>query len=251
MPVARLRPISRHVAAVDLHGRFQVAVFLVRHPGGLLLVDAGFPGWQYAVLTAAESLPKPNRITHVVLTHAHADHIGGASEIARITGAEVLCSEAERPFIEEGRPLGGAARGFLARVVLAVHERLAQRRVVRPGVDRTLSDGDRICGLRVLAVPGHTPGQIALVHEADRVVLCADALFHVDGRIGHDPVPGLTMDADAANRSLARIAGLGVVDVAPSHGPAILGDAPERIRSFLAARRRVPASPSQTGDDPL
>ena len=55
MPVARLRPISRHVAAVDLHGRFQVAVFLVRHDRGLALVDTGFPGWEYAVLTAAES----------------------------------------------------------------------------------------------------------------------------------------------------------------------------------------------------
>jgi glyoxylase-like metal-dependent hydrolase (beta-lactamase superfamily II) len=236
MPVARLRPISRRIAAVDLHGRFQVAVFLVRHPGGLLLVDSGFPGWQYAVLTAAESLPKPNRITHVVLTHAHADHIGGASEIARITGAEVLCSAGERPYVE-GRSLAGAARGLVSRVVLAVHERLAQRGVQHPKVDRVLAEGEEVAGLRVIDVPGHTPGQIALVHEEDRVVLCADSLFHVDGRIGYDPVPGLTIDRAAADRSLERIAALGVGDVAPSHGPAILGDAGERIRAFLATRR--------------
>ena len=39
MPVAKLRPISRHVAAVDLHGRFQVAVFLVQN--GVLTARAG------------------------------------------------------------------------------------------------------------------------------------------------------------------------------------------------------------------
>ncbi|HZR80624.1 MAG TPA: MBL fold metallo-hydrolase [Candidatus Binatia bacterium] len=236
MPVARLRPISRHIAAVDLHGRFQVAVFLVRHERGLLLVDAGFPGWAYAVLTAAASLPQPNRITHVVLTHAHADHVGGASEIARVMGAEILCSEDERPYVE-GRSLARAAHGIFPRALLAVHERIAQRRVERPRVDATLAEDERLLGLRVVSVPGHTPGQIGLVHEEDRVVLCADAVFHVEGRLGYDPVPGLTLDASAADRSLARIAELGVQDVVPSHGPAILGDAPDRIRDFLESRR--------------
>src|SRR5258707_4431173 len=83
MPVARLRPISRHIAAVDLHGRFQVAVFLVRHEGGLLLLDAGFPGWHYAILTAAESLPPPDHITHIVLTHSHVDHIERVAILAQ------------------------------------------------------------------------------------------------------------------------------------------------------------------------
>jgi len=236
MPVARLRPISRHIAAVDLHGRFQVAVFLVRHERGLLLVDAGFPGWHYAVLTAARSLPAPNDITEILLTHSHADHVGGASAIAELTGAPVVCSEAERPYVE-GRSLARATTRVLSRLVLSVHHLATQRRVDRPRVDRVVGEGDQLAGLRVMPVPGHTPGQIALVHERDRVLLCADALFHVEGRIRHDPIPGVTVDRDAADRSLARIAELGVADVAPSHGPAILGDAPERIRRFLATRR--------------
>lgn len=232
MPVARLRPISRHIAAVDLHGRFQVAVFLVRYDGGLLLVDAGFPGWHYAILTAAESLPQPNRITHVVLTHAHSDHVGGAAFVARHCGAEVLASAAETPFIE-GRSLARAASGAVSRFVLTVNHWTQGRKVDAVRVTRTIADGDHVCGLRVVEVPGHTPGQIALLHEADRVLLCADALFNVQGRIGHDPIPGMTMNRERAAASLERIAELGCLDVAPSHGPAILGDAPDRIRRFL------------------
>ena len=235
MPVARLRPISRHIAAVDLHGRFQVAVFLVRHEHGLLLVDAGFPGWHYAILTAAESLPQPNRITHVVLTHSHSDHVGGAAFIAKHSGAEVLASAAETPFIE-GRSLSRAATGLFSRLVLAINYWTQGRRVEPIRVTRTVSDGDRICGLRVIDVPGHTPGQIALLHENDHILLCADALFNVQGRIGHDPIPGMTLNRTSAEASLERIAALGCVDVAPSHGPAILGDAPQRIRQFLDGR---------------
>lgn len=235
MPVARLRPISRHIAAVDLHGRFQVAVFLVRHEYGLLLVDAGFPGWHYAILTAAESLPQPNRITHVVLTHSHSDHVGGAAFIAKHSGAEVLASAVETPFIE-GRSLARAATGLFSRLILAINYWTQGRRVEQIRVTRTLTDGDRICGLRVIDVPGHTPGQIALLHEADHVLLCADALFNVQGRIGHDPIPGMTLNRTSAEASLERIAALGCVDVAPSHGPAILGDAPQRIRRFLDGR---------------
>ncbi|MFM8411394.1 MAG: MBL fold metallo-hydrolase [Alphaproteobacteria bacterium] len=235
MPVARLRPISRHVAAVDLHGRFQVAVFLVRHEQGLALVDAGFPGWEYAVLTAAESLPQPNRITTVLLTHAHADHVGAAAAIVAQTEAEVVCGAAEKDYVE-GRSLSRSARGVLPRLVLAVQHWTNRGKVAPIRVDRTVRDGDLVCGLRVVEVPGHTPGQIAFVHERDRVLLCADALFNVGERLGYDPVPGMTADVARADATLRRLADLGIADVVPSHGPAILGDGPERIRRFLAER---------------
>jgi glyoxylase-like metal-dependent hydrolase (beta-lactamase superfamily II) len=238
MPLARLRPISRHVAALDLHGRFQVAVFFVRHEHGLLLVDAGFPGWHYAILTAAESLPRPNHLTHIVLTHAHADHIGGAAFLARYSGAEVLASAAETPFIE-GRSLARAAGHALSRLVLTVNHWTQGRRVEPVRVTRRVDEGDLICGLRVVALPGHTPGQIALLHEKDHILLCADALFNVTGEIGYDPVPGMTADRRLAASSMARITRLGLDDVVPSHGPAILGDACERIFRFLGASEHL------------
>ncbi|MBY0278189.1 MBL fold metallo-hydrolase [Candidatus Binatia bacterium] len=207
-------------------------MFLVRHETGLLLVDAGFPGWHYAILTAAESLPQPNRITDIVLTHAHVDHIGGAAFIARHCDARILTSEPEKAFVQ-GKSLSHAANGLLPRLVLAVNHWTQGRRVDAIRVDETVTDGDVVHGLRVIAVPGHTPGQIALWHERDEVLLCADALFNVNGAIGYDPVPGMTSNRAGARASLVRLAKLGCKDVAPSHGPAILGDGTERILRFL------------------
>ena len=105
MPAARLRPIqSSRRAPWTSTAVFQVAAFLVRHRDGLVLVDSGFPGWQYAILTAAASLSQPNRISHVILTHAHADQHRRSSQDRRSTmSAEVLCSATERPMSKAGR----------------------------------------------------------------------------------------------------------------------------------------------------
>lgn len=236
MPVAKLRPISSHVAAIDLHAQFQVAVFLVRHEHGLLAIDAGFPGWAYAVLTAAQSLPEPNQITHVILTHAHSDHIGAAGTLAAESHAEVLCSAVERPYIEDGRSLAKEACTWGAKLALTLNHWTQQRKVPPVKVSGTIGAGDEIGGLTVVDMPGHTPGQIALVHAQDRLVLCADALFNVQGELGYDPTPGVTADIVAAEESVRRLSDIGLDDVAPSHGPALLGDARSRIARFLERR---------------
>ena len=182
---------------------------------------------------AARSLPEPNEVTHVLLTHAHSDHTGGAAGLAVETGAEVLCSAAERPYIEGGRSLAGAACSLGSRLGLTLNHWVQQRRVPSVKISGSIAEGDRVGGLSVVAMPGHTPGQIALVHEEDRVVLCADTVFNVQGNLGHDPTPGITVDFASAEESMRRLCDLGIDDMAPSHGPAILENATHRIQEFL------------------
>lgn len=233
MPVARLRPISSHVAAVDLQGRFQVAAFLVRHDQGLLLVDAGFPGWGFAILTAASSLPAPTEVTELILTNAHADHIGGTPEIVEHTGARVLSSAREKPYIE-GASLARGARGWFPKVALTLNHMNRKREVPPITVDGTLEPGETLRGLEVVAIPGHTPGQIALWHRADGLLLTSDAFFNVSESPSLDPVPGMTADTQAARESLAVLQATGVEDLAPTHGPAILGDGQAALQALRA-----------------
>jgi len=61
-----------------------------------------------------------------------------------------------------------------------------------PLPDRFLSDtelysfGDSI--LKVIHVPGHSPGSICLYSEYDRILICGDVLFN--GSIGRTDLPG-------------------------------------------------------------
>jgi glyoxylase-like metal-dependent hydrolase (beta-lactamase superfamily II) len=168
---------------------------------------------------------------------AHSDHIGGAAEILAGSDPEILCSTAERTFIEEGRSLALAARTPLSWAVLGLNHLFLRRRISPLRIDGALDDDEHILGLRVISVPGHTPGQIALLHEQDGVVLSADSVFNVRGHLGHDPTPGLTIDIRQAEASLERLLELGLEDFAPSHGPAMLGDATSRLRRFLDERK--------------
>jgi hydroxyacylglutathione hydrolase len=143
------------------------------------------------------------RITLIVITHTHWDHVGDAAELKARTGAP-----------------------------LAAHE-LAVDRLAHPGSatmelpftippvipDRLLADGDEVHlgahTFRVLHLPGHDPAHIALLAEAERVFLGGDVLFPAGH--GRTDIPGA--DQAAMNRSLARLVDLPPDTVVyPGHG---------------------------------
>jgi glyoxylase-like metal-dependent hydrolase (beta-lactamase superfamily II)/rhodanese-related sulfurtransferase len=104
------------------------------------------------------------RITHVLETHVHADHLSRARQLATITGATLHLPAQER-----------VSFAFSA-----------------------LSDGDRIAvgeaALTVLSTPGHTMESVSFLLD-DAAVFTGDTLF-IDG-VGR---PDLHADADAARR---------------------------------------------------
>lgn len=66
-----------------------VNVFLIDAPDGLVLVDIGVPKKADAILSAIQSIGKrPSELKHIILTHAHPDHIGSAAALVKAMGAE-------------------------------------------------------------------------------------------------------------------------------------------------------------------
>jgi len=176
-----------------------VNAFLVEHPAGLCLVDAGqsvaasvpgyLPRWHPFLRIARFELEagdevaaqlaglgfRPEQVRWVVLTHLHTDHIGGLGPFA---SAEVIVSEVEW---RRASGLRGAIRGYVPKQWPAtVEPRLVQLAGPPLGPFRASLDlvGDGT--LRLVPLPRHTPGQIGVLVGEDG----AGAL--VGGDVAHD-----------------------------------------------------------------
>jgi glyoxylase-like metal-dependent hydrolase (beta-lactamase superfamily II) len=202
-----------NVTQVD---RFKlVNAYLVREDDGLTLVDTMIPRSARTIQTAAERLGAP--IVRIALTHAHGDHVGSLDELAALLpDAEVILSARETRLLDRDKsldadePQSKLHGGFPG---------------TRTKASRTVSAGDRIGSLEVVASPGHTPGHVAFLDPRDRTLICGDAFSTLGGvetsaRINpRFPLPTLaTWHRPTALESARALRALDPARLAPGHG---------------------------------
>lgn len=195
-----------------------VNAYLVREDDGLTLIDTMLPRSGKAVLAAAEKAGAP--IVRIALTHAHGDHIGSLDELAgKLGDAEVLISAREARLLAKDKSLDSG-------------EPQDKLRGGYPGANtrptRTLSPGDRVGSLEVVAAPGHTPGQVAFLDTRDRTLYCADAYTTLGGVATSAkanlrfPLPALaTWHRPTALRSARELRALDPARLASGHGKVV------------------------------
>ncbi|MER5454584.1 MBL fold metallo-hydrolase [Micromonospora sp. NPDC002389] len=205
---------------------------LVDDDGSVTLVDCGIRRAPARIVRGLAAIGKhPADVTRIVLTHAHPDHVGGAAEVARRTGAPIALHAADMPYAESGTPpprdpTVGGARLF---------GRLAGGRFPAFEVAQPLTDGDLLDvggGLRVVHTPGHSPGHVSLLHEPTRVLITGDALFNVAGI--RWPVKAFCTDFEMTQQTAHVLGELEYDAVAFTHGPEITERAREQVRGFLS-----------------
>jgi glyoxylase-like metal-dependent hydrolase (beta-lactamase superfamily II) len=186
----------------QLDGGIQSGVYLIRGRDANLLFDTG--NWTLPEFGKGmadfliEHLDRErNPLRYIFLSHYHFDHIGNASILKERYGAEVICHPLDRPLIES--PLfaveadnllrfGVQPGSYLTDFNLDPGERIAHsdRAVIekywnRPvEVDRLVEDEDVIevggLALRVIHLPGHTPGHIGLWNPETRTLYSSDLM---------------------------------------------------------------------------
>ncbi len=121
-------------------------VYLARDPetGECAVIDPAVAG---PVLQAVDDLGW--RLTQILCTHHHMDHIGGNLEVKQATGCRVV-----------------GARSDSGRI---------------PGVDEMVDEGDTVAignrEAKVFETPGHTSGHIAFWFADSNALFCGDTLF--------------------------------------------------------------------------
>ena len=175
--------------------------------GECLVVDPGASGARIAEQLADV------RVSQVVATHRHHDHVGGVKALVEATGAPWAISADD------------AELAVQALEVSSHDFSLASDEISGPPVpDRLLAEGDVLevgtARFEVVAAPGHTPGGIVLLGagSAEGVAFVGDTIFA--GSCGRCDLLG--GDWGQMEQTLARLAQLIDPDVTLlcGHGPA-------------------------------
>ena len=208
-----------------------VTVGLVQGQTGLLLVDTG------TTLTEAQSIDADvqqiagRRVTHVVLTHKHFDHVLGSGFFAE---AEIYCAPQVLDYLttatdqlRDDALRYGADVGEIDRAIAAL-------RPPRHAIDNTVVDlGNRRVTIAYVG-RGHTDADLVVVvpgDDGERVVVFSGDLIEESG----DPAIDADSDVAAWPDTLDRLLAVGGPDAiyVPGHGSVVDADFVRRQRDWL------------------
>ncbi len=191
--------------------------------GGLAIIDTGETGSSEKI---AKALAKNNwtlqDIKHILITHAHFDHVGDLEKLVQASGAIVWAHAKETRVIrgleKQQLPADATLNGFSR--WLKTKARTPPVGVVHRELQGATNLETIMAGLRAIPLPGHAPGQLGYYLESNRTLFGGDFCMNLFGL--RTPFAAFTLDMREAKRSIAVAAKLEPSNLIVGHGKPIL-----------------------------
>ncbi|HEY1273102.1 MAG TPA: MBL fold metallo-hydrolase [Terriglobales bacterium] len=146
------------------------------------------------------------QVKQIIITHAHIDHVGGASKLRQGTGAPILLNQNDYALLK------------------MLDVQAAWIGMPPPGevnIDQDLGPADTVkagsLSAQVLHTPGHTEGSVCLYFELEKKLIAGDTLFA--GSIGRTDLPGGSYKKILSSLHERVLALPDETVVVPGHGP--------------------------------
>lgn len=199
--------------------------------GNIFLIDAERPalidtGWSTDIGYAApqvNDILQGRRLAHIILTHRHIDHVGGALSFQEEFGGKMLAHEDDAQALIDGDAVSTGATLFGGDIAPMNVSRVAHGDKIDLGNEEFLE---------VMHTPGHTIGSMCLI--GGNCLFSGDTVF-ADGGVGRWDLE--TGDYDQLLASVEKLADVMADDLYPGHGPSAIGNAPEHLAMGLKALR--------------
>ena len=250
-PAPRLEPLEHGITSIDtgMAGERELNAVYVIAAEEPALVETGPGADGPVVLKALGRLGLgPNDLAHLVVTHIHLDHAGGAGALLRrFSRAVIWVHERGAPHLADPtRLVASTARTYGER---RMREFFGETEPCDPSRIRPVADGARIpLGdrmLQVLHTPGHASHHVALHDDASGAVFTGEAMgsYLPWATCVRPALPPPEVDVEAALASIGRIRARRPRLLLASHqGPirevdAMLDLGAERIRAWAGSVR--------------
>jgi len=176
-------------------------VYLIPGEKGYLLIDTGSPGrfHSFIKLLQKENIT-PDKITLILITHVHRDHVGNLQKIKDFTGAKIMVHQLESEWLANGKVDVPNGTIPLYRFIA----KMGQKRGVKlkfPPVEADIKVGGETSlkefghDARVIHTPGHSIGSISLFSD-DGKAFVGDNCFNYPA-IKRTILPGFAEDIPA------------------------------------------------------
>lgn len=225
-------------------------LYLLRGKDAVILIDSGCNTTPDAVIYPylADIGVAPEAVTHLVITHAHADHFGGNAAVkARTPNVKLLAHILEQPYIENSECLlrDWYQEQFKRKHGFGFSDEICDwmSSFIGPNVqvDMSLEGGERIAlndelRIELVHAPGHMPGHVIAWDAAYRCAIIGDALLGrgVAGMNGNIHSPPPYFEVEPYLRTIAAIEALQPELIVSAHYPDKHGD---QASAFISESR--------------